>query len=125
MQKVAMEMNLSETAFLVKQADGFDLRWFTPSVEVDLCGHATLASAHALWETGHLQRRSAGAVPHQQRRVDGGPERRVDRIEFSGDARGGHRSVSATRGSAWREPKYVGKNNFDYLVEVEETALRG
>src|SRR4051812_32796048 len=55
MQDVAREMNLSETAFLVKQADGFDLRWFTPSVEVDLCGHATLASAHVLWETGELR----------------------------------------------------------------------
>jgi PhzF family phenazine biosynthesis protein len=47
-------MNLSETAFLLRQADGFDLRWFTPLVEVDLCGHATLASAHVLWETGEL-----------------------------------------------------------------------
>ena len=45
LQSVAMEMNLSETAFLVPNAQGFDLRWFTPKVEVDLCGHATLASA--------------------------------------------------------------------------------
>ena len=51
MQRVAREMNLSETAFLVRRGDGdFDLRWFTPAVEVDLCGHATLASAHVLWE---------------------------------------------------------------------------
>ena len=56
MQHVAAEMNLSETAFLVRRAagDGFDLRWFTPAVEVALCGHATLASAHALWESGAL-----------------------------------------------------------------------
>jgi PhzF family phenazine biosynthesis protein len=55
MQHVAMEMNLSETAFLVRRADGsFDLRWFTPTVEVDMCGHATLASAHILFETGVL-----------------------------------------------------------------------
>ncbi len=47
-------MNLSETAFLVSRADGFDLRWFSPTVEVDLCGHATLASAHVLWETGRV-----------------------------------------------------------------------
>ena len=50
MQNVASEMNLSETAFVVPRADGYDLRWFTPAVEVDLCGHATLASAHVLWE---------------------------------------------------------------------------
>src|SRR6266536_5930612 len=54
MLNVAREMNLAETAFLVRQKDGFDMRWFTPAVEVDLCGHATLASAHVLWETGQL-----------------------------------------------------------------------
>ncbi|MEH1839243.1 MAG: PhzF family phenazine biosynthesis protein [Nostoc sp.] len=54
MQNVAQEMNLSETAFLVRQDDGFNLRWFTPTVEVPLCGHATLASAHVLWSEGHL-----------------------------------------------------------------------
>jgi PhzF family phenazine biosynthesis protein len=57
MQRVAAEMNLSETAFVVPRSiidDGFDLRWFTPAVEVPLCGHATLASAHALWEMGKL-----------------------------------------------------------------------
>ncbi|MBD2165320.1 PhzF family phenazine biosynthesis protein [Calothrix membranacea FACHB-236] len=54
MQNVAQEMNLSETAFLVKQDDGFNLRWFTPTVEVPLCGHATLASAHVLWSEEHL-----------------------------------------------------------------------
>jgi len=56
MQSVAAEMNLSETAFLHREAGGFRLRWFTPTVEVDLCGHATLASAHVLWEDGHLPR---------------------------------------------------------------------
>ncbi len=67
MQAVAAEMNLAETAFLVPRNGGaaggaaggvsdrgFDLRWFTPAVEVDLCGHATLASAHGLWELGRL-----------------------------------------------------------------------
>ncbi len=54
MQNIAAEMNLSETAFLAPRDDGWDLRWFTPTVEVKLCGHATLASAHTLWEAGHL-----------------------------------------------------------------------
>src|SRR5271169_4855649 len=54
MRNVAREMNLSETAFLVPFDGGYNLRWFTPAVEVDLCGHATLASAHVLWEQGHL-----------------------------------------------------------------------
>ncbi len=54
MRAVAREMNLAETAFLVRQGEDFGLRWFTPAVEIDLCGHATLASAHVLWEEGHL-----------------------------------------------------------------------
>lgn len=57
MQNVAAEFNLSETAFLSRHPDGrddsrWDLRWFTPATEVDLCGHATLAGAHVLWESG-------------------------------------------------------------------------
>lgn len=55
MQSVAAEMNLSETAFLRPKDDGFELRWFTPTIEVDLCGHATLAAAHVLWESGVLE----------------------------------------------------------------------
>lgn len=51
MQKVAAEMNLAETAFFSHRDDGFSLRWFTPTVEVDLCGHATLATAHIIWQT--------------------------------------------------------------------------
>lgn len=54
MQAVASEMNLAETAFLWPEADGYRLRWFTPTTEVDLCGHATLASAHILWEHHYL-----------------------------------------------------------------------
>ncbi len=57
MQKFAAEMNQAETAFLVPAAEGaWSLRWFTPAVEVDLCGHATIASAHILWTTGRLPR---------------------------------------------------------------------
>src|SRR6267378_2838221 len=54
MQDVASEMNLAETAFLHPENGGYRLRWFTPAVEVALCGHATLASAHVLWEEAHL-----------------------------------------------------------------------
>src|SRR5258708_6030709 len=54
MRDVAREMNLSETAFLSPHDGGYNLRWLTPSVEVALCGHATVASAHVLWQDGHL-----------------------------------------------------------------------
>src|SRR6266567_385546 len=70
MQNIAREMNLPETAFLRRREGHWDLRWFTPSVEVDLCGHATLASAHVLWESGHAKpgnswcsRRAAAGLP--------------------------------------------------------------
>jgi PhzF family phenazine biosynthesis protein len=52
MQNMALEMNLSETAFLIPQQGSFDIRYFTPSIEVPLCGHATLASAHILFQKG-------------------------------------------------------------------------
>jgi PhzF family phenazine biosynthesis protein len=61
MQAVAREMNLSETAFLHPEKDGYNLRWFTPTTEVDLCGHATLASAHPLWTEDHLDAGEAAA----------------------------------------------------------------
>jgi PhzF family phenazine biosynthesis protein len=56
MRNIAAEMNLSETAFFFNDGDIYQLRWFTPTTEVDLCGHATLASAHTIWETGLLNR---------------------------------------------------------------------
>ena len=52
MLNMAREMNLSETAFVVRDKDEFLLRWFTPTFEIDLCGHATLATAHILWTEG-------------------------------------------------------------------------
>jgi PhzF family phenazine biosynthesis protein len=55
LEDVARELNLAETAFLLREGEGFSLRWFSPLVEIDLCGHATLASAHILWERDYLQ----------------------------------------------------------------------
>ncbi len=65
MQAVAIEMNLSETAFVRPLNEGFALRWFTPAAEVDLCGHATLAAAHALWTEGAVK--PADAIPFHTR----------------------------------------------------------
>ena len=126
MQTVAREMNLSETAFVVPLADGFGLRWFTPTTEVDLCGHATLASAHVLWENEIL-----------------GPDEPARFHTRSG-------LLTATRRAHWIEldfptkpqapadappelivalgvaPLYVGRNQFDYLVQVaDEATVRG
>lgn len=66
MQQVAAELNLSETAFVVPRPAGWGLRWFTPTAEVALCGHATLASAHVLWESGRLSLESPARFHTEQ-----------------------------------------------------------
>jgi PhzF family phenazine biosynthesis protein len=116
MQNVAAEMNLSETAFLLPQDDGFSLRWFTPAVEVALCGHATLASAHALYEERGLE----SARFHTLSGVLTA-ERSGDWIELDFPARAAE-ACDAPDGLleslGVHEPLYVGRNQFDYLIEV-------
>ena len=123
MQHVAREMNLSETAFLVRRADGgFDLRWFTPTVEVALCGHATLASAHVLWDEGHL----AHTEPARFCTKSGWLTCRQDGAWIAMDFPAKLEEPAAPPaelGAALGAPmKYVGKNAFDYLVEVDSEA---
>ncbi len=119
MQNVAKEMNLSETAFLYKQKDGYNLRWFTPTVEVDLCGHATLASAHILWQTGRL-------TPKQQARFETRSglltaELAGDWIEldFPVEPAEPVAEPDGLADSLGVTPKYVGMNRFSYLVVVD------
>ena len=127
MQSVAAEMNLSETAFLLPREDGFLLRWFTPSVEVALCGHATLASAHMLWEE-ELVSPNAQIRFHTKSGLltadrDGGvieldfpatPETPSEPAPGLLEALGVDKAV------------HVGRNKFDYLVEVaSEDVVRG
>ena len=119
MQNVAREMNVSETAFLSEQEDGFDLRWFTPGMEVDLCGHATLASAHILWETGALGSQEQARFHTRSGLLTAA--RTENRIEMDFPATP---DESTTAPPALGEalglvPKYVGKSEFDYLVEVD------
>jgi PhzF family phenazine biosynthesis protein len=125
MQSVAREMNLSETAFLVRQPDGYQLRWFTPAAEVDLCGHATLASAHALWEEGHLK--SGEQARFHTRSGLLTADRDGDWIEMDFPAKP-EEPAPAPEGlieALGVSPKYVGKNAFDYIVELDsEAAVR-
>jgi PhzF family phenazine biosynthesis protein len=128
MQDVALEMNLSETAFLVRREDGsYDLRWFTPAVEVDLCGHATLASAHVLWEEGRLGRDETARFHTKSGLLLA--VRRGERIELDFPAKR-EESIAPPDGLldalGIAVARYVGKNKFDYLVEVEsEATVRG
>jgi PhzF family phenazine biosynthesis protein len=125
MQKVAAEMNLSETAFLVKRGDDFDLRWFTPAVEVDLCGHATLASAHVLWEAGRLPRDATARFHTKSGLLTA--ERRGDWIELNFPATPDEPAAppDGLAGALGASPLYTGRSRFDYLVELEsEAAVR-
>jgi PhzF family phenazine biosynthesis protein len=125
MQAVAREMNLSETAFVRKRDDGdFDLRWFTPAVEVDLCGHATLASAHVLWEAGRLPSDRAARFHTRSGlltavRVGDDGAIAMDfpaKPATKADAPSGFVEALGVR------PIFVGSNRMDYLVEVEDEA---
>lgn len=122
MLNVAREMNLAETAFLLRQQDGYDLRWFTPAVEVALCGHATLASAHVLWEDGLLQPTAQARFHTKSGLLTA--DRRDSWIELDFPATPAT-SASAPPGlveALGVKPKFIGRSRFDYLVEVDNEA---
>jgi PhzF family phenazine biosynthesis protein len=122
MQAIAREMNLSETAFLVRQADGFDLRWFTPAAEVRLCGHATLASAHILWQTGVLQSGEQARFHTLSGLLTA--SQRGDWIEMDFPARPA-KPVQPPAGlteALGVVAQFIGRDADDYLVEVDSDA---
>jgi PhzF family phenazine biosynthesis protein len=128
MQAVAAEMNLSETAF-ARRLDGsgrFNLRWFTPNSEVDLCGHATLATAHVLWEEGHVPLDQA---PHFETRSGVLTARRGPRgIELNFPREAVESEVRSPDELALLEAaipapiRFAGRNRFDLLVELDDEA---
>lgn len=125
MQAVAGEMNLSETAFIVPQGSEFNLRWFTPRVEVDLCGHATLASAHLLWE----QRFAPVDEPIRFQTRSGllTCRRAGERIEldFPAEPPDVVPAMPELNVALGAEPLSVGRNRFDVIAEfATEEAVR-
>ena len=126
MQSVAQEMNLAETAFLVPRGgDEFDLRWFTPAVEVDLCGHATLASAHTLWQRGVLPPASTARFHTRSGVLTA--EKHGDWIElnFPSTPPADAAAPPGLADALGVEPRHVGKSRFDYLIEIDgEQRLR-
>jgi PhzF family phenazine biosynthesis protein len=120
LQQVAAEMNLSETAFLLPENDGWRLRWLTPTVEVELCGHATLASAHVLWETNRVTARSqvrfwtrSGLLKAQKRRGMIELDFPAFQVEECKPPRGLAKALGA-------DLIFVGGYGKDYLCEVED-----
>jgi PhzF family phenazine biosynthesis protein len=119
MQNVAREMNLSETAFLFREGEGFRLRWFTPAVEVDLCGHATLASAHILWEMGYAKANET--VSFYTRSGVLTAERKGNWIEMDFPAKPEEPAPepAGLTQALGVQIQYLGRNQFDYLAEVD------
>ncbi len=126
MQCVAAEMNLSETAFVYPTEGGFHLRWFTPRVEVDLCGHATLATAHLLWErnlvrAGEAIRFDTKSGPLTCIAAGGQIE-----LDFPAEPQRAVAPVPELTLALGAEPLYVGRNRFDILAEFSsEEAVAG
>lgn len=125
MQSVAAEMNLSETAFLHRENEGFRLRWFTPTVEVDLCGHATLASAHVLWEDGHLPRGERARFQTRSGTLTAESRDGFIELDFPASPTTSASIPDGLAAGLGVPFAFVGTTPFDYLVEVEsETVVR-
>lgn len=126
MQNVGAEMNLAETAFLLPAADGWSLRWFTPTVEVDLCGHATLASAHALWEEGILAPDAEARFQTKSGLLTANRKGQWIELDFPVKR---DEPIAAPAGLldalGVSASLYIGRNQFDYIVELpSEEAVR-
>lgn len=122
MKDVAAEMNLSETAFLIRTGDAYGLRWLTSTVEVDLCGHATLASAHILWEDGHAD---AGATIHfdtRSGRLSAVRRGDVISLDFPAKAALPGDPPPGLAEALGVDPVASTRNEFDALVEVATEA---
>jgi PhzF family phenazine biosynthesis protein len=125
MQQVAREMNLAETAFLVRRADGFDLRWFTPAVEVDLCGHATLASAHVLWEERHLDAGQTARFHTRSGLLSASRQGNFIWLDFPATPPQPVSNLPDLERAIGANCKFLGRTAFDYLVELgSETEVR-
>jgi PhzF family phenazine biosynthesis protein len=118
MQKVAREMNLSETAFVVQQENGFLLRWFTPSAEVDLCGHGTLATIHILIEEAYLGMGETARFFTKSGVLRARKTGNLIRMDFPAEPEDEVPVPVELTEALGIQPCYTGRNRFDYLVEV-------
>jgi PhzF family phenazine biosynthesis protein len=126
MQQVAQEMNLSETAFVYAVKDGFNLQWFTPTTEVDLCGHATLATAFVLWEANILGRNETAHFHTKSGLLTARIQDSWIELDFPAEPALEVETPTILIEALGVHPLYIGKNRFDYIVEVasEQTLMR-
>jgi PhzF family phenazine biosynthesis protein len=123
MQKVAKELNLPVTAFVKTEPEGNKLRWFTPTTEIPICGHGTLASAHILWEKGYIDKDESVSFLTKSGKVTA--KLKDGWIELNFPSAPDEEIVAPPDliKAIGVEPKYVGKYKLDYIVEVESDEI--
>lgn len=119
LQQMASELNLAATAFLFSENDGYRLRWFSAKTELELCGHGTLASAHALWEQGYLAQDAQAIFYTRGGTLTAKREGEWIELDFPAKFEEEIYSTTVLIESLGVKPTYVGKSQLDLLVEVE------
>jgi PhzF family phenazine biosynthesis protein len=118
MQQVAAELNHSETAFLFPEGENWNLRWFTPTEEVKLCGHATLAAAFVLWETGGVPRNKPITFTTLSGKLTARRNGDWIDMDFPAEPPATSMPIPGLGRALGVEPLYTGRNRFDILVEL-------
>jgi len=123
MQSIAMEMNLSETAFISPPTDGvFGLRWFTPNTEVDLCGHATMAASHVLWETDRVGKTETIQFDTRSGILECNLNNGTIKMDFPASEIDQVDPKQELVDALGVQPVFVGRSSFDFLVEVQSAS---
>jgi PhzF family phenazine biosynthesis protein len=123
MQSVAREMRHSETAFCIPLKDGsFELRWFTPGGEVRLCGHATLAAAHVIWEEGWLEHRKVARFSTLSGELTAAPLGRVIELDFPSRPPSEVEAPAGLVDALGVTPSWIGRDLEDYVVLLADEA---
>ena len=119
LQNVAAEMNLSETAYLLPTEDGMQLRWFTPAMEVDLCGHATLSAAHILWEEQLISPDEDIRFHTESGLLTASRKNDLIELDFPNAAPGDCPPCPELAEALGVAVQHLCRNKYDYLVEVD------
>lgn len=123
MKDVAAEMSLPETAFILEETSGFNLRWFTPTSEVDLCGHATLASSHILWEIDKVNKDNKIEFNTKSGILTARKKGKWIELDFPKEIEKRVEPPKKLIEALNIDPVYVGKNRLDYLIEVKSEKI--
>ncbi len=122
-QKIAFDVGCSDTAFLTEGENVFALRWFTPTTEVDLCGHATLASAHVLWELGRVPTREEIRFSTKSGILTAANEGGLVEMDFPCREPWEIEAPESLSAAISRKPLYVGRNDSDHMVLYESEEI--